>query len=398
MDPADVVLRFLESVGRRSEAEFYVNLFRAEPKEQFAAIAVDADVAGAASEAVVLALRFLAALSLTPVVLLGHLEPQEARPQAGRLHQRLTGAGVAARLVTAPDVSALAEQCASCTQAGVLPIVALGPAEGATLEERFEEIGGLLAALKTRKLVFLHRPGGLRRDGALLPLVNLSTGFTGLERSEELSPKERVMVVQSRRLIFDLVAHRLTVSITSPLNVQRELFTVKGAGTLLRRGAVIERKRSFAEADLPRLKALLSSSFGRAPLDGFFGRAVDRLYLEEAYRGAAILEATPHGAYLTKFAVEREAQGEGIARDLWDALAAEHPVVFWRARPENPINEWYGKLADGLHRLPNWVVFWKGVAVDQVPNAIAFALGRPADLPDTESAAAPTLASSTAEP
>jgi hypothetical protein len=34
-----VVLRFLESVGRRAEAEFYVQLFRSEPKEQFGAIA-----------------------------------------------------------------------------------------------------------------------------------------------------------------------------------------------------------------------------------------------------------------------------------------------------------------------------------------------------------------------
>ena len=38
MEPAEVVLRFLESVGRRSEAEFYISLFRAEPKEQFAEI------------------------------------------------------------------------------------------------------------------------------------------------------------------------------------------------------------------------------------------------------------------------------------------------------------------------------------------------------------------------
>ena len=43
--PAEVVLRFLESVGRRSEAEFYVELFRKVPKESFAAISVDANVA-----------------------------------------------------------------------------------------------------------------------------------------------------------------------------------------------------------------------------------------------------------------------------------------------------------------------------------------------------------------
>ncbi len=381
MEPADVVLRFLESVGRRSEAEFYVNLFRAEPKEQFAAIGVDANVARNASEAVVLALRFLAALGLAPVVVLGHFEPAEAFEHGSRIHRRLARAGVPAELVSSPDVAALAGRCATLARSGVLPIVTFGAADGATLEERFEKLGGLVAALKTRKLLFLHRPGGLRRDGSLVPIVNLSTEEAPFAKSRELSRKERALVGQSRRLVFELVPHKLTVAITSPLNILRELFTVKGAGTLLRKGSLIERRSSFAEVDVARLKALLTSSFGRAPYDDLFSRDVQRIYLEQGYRGAAILEATPHGAYLTKFAVEREAQGEGIARDLWDALAAEHPVVFWRARPENPIHEWYAKLADGLLRLPGWVVYWRGLALERVPDAVHCALSRPVDLP-----------------
>ena len=43
MEPADAVLRFLDGLGRRSEADFYLSLFRAEPKERFAAISVDAN-------------------------------------------------------------------------------------------------------------------------------------------------------------------------------------------------------------------------------------------------------------------------------------------------------------------------------------------------------------------
>ena len=38
-DAAGVVLTFLESVGRRSEAELYLKLFRELPKESFAIIA-----------------------------------------------------------------------------------------------------------------------------------------------------------------------------------------------------------------------------------------------------------------------------------------------------------------------------------------------------------------------
>ena len=104
MEPADVVLRFLESVGRRSEAEFYINLFRAEPKEQFAAIGVDANVARHATEAVVLHLRFLAALGLAPVVVLGHFEPTDSLEHGARIQRRLGRAGVPGELVAAVRV------------------------------------------------------------------------------------------------------------------------------------------------------------------------------------------------------------------------------------------------------------------------------------------------------
>jgi acetylglutamate synthase len=385
MEASDVVLRFLESVGKRSEAEFYISLFRAEPKEQFAAIGVDANVARHATEAVVLHLRFLAALGLAPVVFLGHFEPKDAPEHAARIFRRLGRAGVQSEVLPSAELGAsLSARCEQSARAGILPIVTFDAADGTTVEERFARLGQLVADLRTRKVIFLHRPGGLRREGVLVPIVNLSADYVALERARELSRKERALLVQSRRLVFDLVPHKLTVSITSPLNLLRELFTVKGAGTLMRRGAQIERKSSFADIDTERLRQLLASSFGRAPFETFFDKNVLQIYLEQGYRGAAILVSTPIGAYLTKFAVEREAQGEGIARDLWDALASEHPVVFWRARAANPINEWYTKLADGLARFPEWTVYWKGLPYEHAPMAIAYALSQAADLPPRE--------------
>src|SRR5260370_41042851 len=94
MGPADVVLRFLESVGSRRESDFYLALFRAGEPERFAAISVDANVARHAAEAVTLDLRFLAALGLFPVVFFGLFESTEAMEQASRLGRRLDKAGV----------------------------------------------------------------------------------------------------------------------------------------------------------------------------------------------------------------------------------------------------------------------------------------------------------------
>jgi acetylglutamate kinase len=385
MEPADVVLRFLESVGRRSEAEFYLGLFRAEPKEQFAAISVDANVARHAWEAVVLDLKFLAALGLMPVVVLGLFEPTDAEEHGARIRRRLEKGAVAAQLIAVEQSSEpaqLAEAITLLARAGTVPILTFGPPMLAlTVEDRFARMGALLAALRTRKLIFLHRPGGLRQKGELVQLANLTTDFSSLQGSKELSRKERAMVTQSRRLILELVPHKLLVAITSPFNLFRELFTTKGAGTLLRRGAVLSRRDGLAGIDRDQLRALLISAFGRPPVDEFFDRPVSQVYVEENLRGAALLLDTPLGAYLTKFAVDREAQGEGMGRDLWALIAADHPTVFWRARAHNPVVAWYDQLCDGMVRLPDWNVYWKGLPSDRIPAAIAFALAQPVDIP-----------------
>src|SRR2546422_2298631 len=89
LDPAGVVLRFLESAGRPEEARFYLDLFRARPREQFAAIAIDGNVMRDAVDAVVLDLRFLAALDLFPTVVLGLMQGADVAAHARRLHRRL---------------------------------------------------------------------------------------------------------------------------------------------------------------------------------------------------------------------------------------------------------------------------------------------------------------------
>lgn len=381
MEPPEVVLRFLESVGRRDEAEFYLNLFRAEPKEQFAAITVDANVARHATEAVVLHLRFLAALGLMPVVALGLFEPTDAPEHAARIRRRLERAAVPAMVLPVSGAHDLPGQVTEAARAGTLPILTFALTDGETSEERFARLGALLSSLRTHKLIFLHRPGGLRQGGNLVRLVNLTADFAQLFASRDLSRKERAILTQSRRLIFELVPHKLLIAVTSPLNLFRELFTFKGAGTMLRRGATLSRHDGIAGLDRARISGLLASAFGRPPIDAFFDRPAHRVYLEEAYRGVAIVVDTPLGSYLTKFAVDREAQGEGTGRDLWEAMFVEHPTLFWRARPRNPIVDWYTQLADGLHRLPDWNIYWKGLPQDRIPAAIDYALAQPVDIP-----------------
>lgn len=381
--PQDVVLRFLESTGRPSETRLYLSLFRARPREQFAAIAIDANVMADAADAVVQDLRFLSALDLFPTVVLGIFQPGDAAAHARVLRRHLEAEGVNVEELS-DATPLLPVRVTAAVAAGAVPIVVYEAGGGGDARDRLESLGTLLKELQARKLLFLHRPGGLRQGGALVPIVNLTTDVPVLLSSREVSRKEALILEESRRLCEAMAPIPFTVAVTSPLNLLRELFTVKGAGTLLRRGARIVRHEGWDGIDLAQVRELLSSSFGRAPSPAFFERTPGRVYLEEAYRGCAILMDSPRGAYLTKFAVSAEAQGEGIARDLWDAFIADTPVVFWRARRTNPISDWYAKLCDGLVRLPDWTVYWKGIATRQIPDAIEWALSQPIDIPRDE--------------
>jgi acetylglutamate kinase len=262
VEPADVVLRFLASVGRADDAEFYLALFRAEARERFALLHVDANVMRGAADAVALELGFLAALGLSPTVTLGLFAPAEAGEDARSLRRRLDAARVPAALVGG------AADAAAAARRGEIPIMALAGGN----DERELQLLRLVDELASRKLIFLARAGGFRVKGEVVPLVNLSTEAEALGRSRDLTRKEQAILSFARRAVFG-VGHRLTVAVTSPLDLLRELFTVKGAGTMLRRGAVFLRQR-FADVDRDRLTALLSSSFGRPPVEAFFEQPI----------------------------------------------------------------------------------------------------------------------------
>ena len=87
----------------------------------------------------------------------------------------------------------------------------------------------------------------------------------------------------------------------------------------------------------------------------------------------------PGGLYLSKFAVDTDARGEGVAQEIWDKMIEDTPSLFWRARKTNPVNRWYTRVADGFIRRDPWIVFWKGVEVESIPSLVKWATSLPED-------------------
>jgi acetylglutamate kinase len=381
MEP-EIIQRFLESVGQKADVDLYLKLFRSQKKESFAIISADAQIVKSALDPFHFDLRILNGLGLIPVVLLGLDGAREVDRQALRVQEWLVEDAVPARIVSSgANMTPEAIDAVRATIAeGAIPLLSLEAASGTHADGRVKMLATLASSLAARRLIFLSRGAGLGpRNSPPLSVVNLSVDHDGLVGGNALSRRQITLLRQVKQLL-EQVPHRMSVAVVNPLHLLRELFTVTGAGTLIRRGSHIETRLGWTDVDQTRLRALFHSAFGKVLRPDFFETPVERTYIEEGYLGAGVIRDAPVGVYLTKFAVERQAQGEGIGGEIWSMMVRDYPGFFWRARPANPINSWYIKQCDGMARFPDWFVFWRGLPIERIDPAIRYALSEPTDL------------------
>jgi len=384
MDP-DIIHRFLESVGQKADVDLYLKLFRSQRKESFAIIVADAQIVRAALDPFHFDLRILAGLGLYPVVLVGLLDARDADKQSQRILEWLLEDEVPAKVIgSGTDLPQEIQTSVRQTlEQNTIPIVSLAAAKEFAIDDRFRLLRTLAASLESRKVIFLSTSSGIEREGApRISLVNLSADYERLLTTSDL-PRRHASLLRHVKILLDQLPQRMSVAVVNPLQLLRELFTVSGAGTMIRKGSRIEKHAGLGGVDRGRLTALLESAFGRALIPGAMedgGLVVtqsEHVYLEENYLGAALLGNTDIAPYLSKFAVNRQAQGEGIGGEIWSMLTRDFPVFFWRAVPSNPIVPFYAKQCDGLVRFPEWHVYWRGLTPDKIRPAIDYALSLP---------------------
>jgi len=261
-------------------------------------------------------------------------------------------------------------------QAGSIPVIAsLGETAGGQILNINADFAAneLVQVLQPYKIVFLTGTGGLLdAQGRVIDSINLSTEYEHLLAQPWVHGGMRVKIEQVKQLL-DRLPLSSSVSITRPAELAKELFTHKGSGTLVRRGERVLQAERWEALDLPRLRGLVESAFGRRLAPDYFERtALHRAYVSENYRAAVILVDGDGGTYLDKFAVLDEAQGEGLGRAVWQVMRDENPRVFWRSRHGNPVNAFYYAEADGHIKQEQWNVFWYGMeGFDAIARCVA---------------------------
>ena len=240
----------------------------------------------------------------------------------------------------------------------------------------------LVRELQPYKIVFLTGTGGLLDgDGRIIDSINLSSEYEALMAQPWLDGGMRLKLAQVKQLL-DGLPPASSVSITRPVELARELFTHKGSGTLVRRGERVLQADAWEQLDLPRLRALVESAFGRRLAADYFERTrLHRAFVSEHYRAAVLLTSEDAGIYLDKFAVLDEAQGEGLGRAVWQVMRAQVPRLFWRSRRGNPVNPFYFAECDGCLKQPRWKVFWYGHdALAEITGCVEHCEARPSTL------------------
>jgi acetylglutamate synthase len=407
-DMRTTIVRLLSNMASTREIQLYLKRFSQLDAARFAVVKVGGTVLRDELGALVSSLAFLQQVGLTPIVL------HDAGPQ---LDEELATAGVAwnpdtlssAALAVVRRVSRLenlrlveALQAAGVRATSIptgvfeadylsresgllgkvvtvhtgsidaaiavrsIPVIAsLGETAGGQILglDANDAADALVTRLEPYKIIFLTPTAGLLdAQGRLIESISLSAQYEELMRQPWLDESVRSQIEQVRAMLLRLPPSS-SVSITSPDEMAKELFTHRGSGTLIRRGEKIHTHTSWDDVDVERLRALIESSFRRTLAPDYFAcTRPARVYVSEHYRAAIVLTREASLTYMDKFAVSDDAQGEGLGRAIWQVMRAENPQLFWRSRRGNAINEFYFANSDGAVKDADWTVFWYGIA------------------------------------
>jgi len=213
-------------------------------------------------------------------------------------------------------------------------------------------VNEIVKIIKPKKLIFLTKTGGvLDSKENVIPYINL-----GDEILEDITGGMAFKIDEIKKLVNDVPD--CAVTITSPENMIKEIFTIKGSGTYIKNYSINWEK----EFDKSKLKQMLESSFGKSLSKNYFDSGIEDIIVEKDYKGAAIIKKYYGEYYLDKFAVGKESQGTGLGKAMWDKLNKKYDKLIWRSLPENKFNEFYFKNSTGMIKNTHWNVFWKGIA------------------------------------
>ncbi len=410
-----LIREVLLQLGNSTEAAYYLDHYKKSNQVKFAVVKVGGSVIESELEELAQSLSLLTHLGLTPIVLHGagpqldaemikqNIEVtkldglrvsddktmQVVEPVIKKVHQKLIDALKAVDI----DTKSIFNQVFVCDYLDQEKYGFVGDIKQVNLTEINQAIANnkvpvisclgtdgngqvmnINADIAIRKLVWESKPakvlfvtptGGLLDENQqLISAVQLLNQYDDLMQQSWLHSGMKLKIQQIYQLLKPM-PRKLSVSITSASELAKELFTHKGKGTFVSMGEHIYNHNILGTAVKMQLKSLLESTFKRKlKMDFFDNIDLQSVIISESGQAAALVTKGHNGmAYLNKFAVTPQAQGQGLGKSIWQQMLLSHPKVYWRSRMENQINNWYYKQADCSYKKGGWIVFSCGMSL-----------------------------------
>ncbi|KAL2871478.1 bifunctional acetylglutamate kinase/N-acetyl-gamma-glutamyl-phosphate reductase [Aspergillus lucknowensis] len=419
------VVQLLSNIGSKREVAQYLAHFTSVSQQQFAVIKVGGAILTEHLETLSTALAFLNHVGLYPIVVHGAgpqlnrmLEDAGVEPQFEdgirvtdgktlalarklfleenlKLVEELERMGVRARPLTAGVFQAdyldkakynlvgkingvNKNPIQSAIDAGCLPILTsmAETPDGQVLNVNADVAAGELArALQPLKIVYLAEKGGLFNGdtGEKISAINLDEEYDHLMTQWWVRHGTRLKIKEMKDLLSDL-PRTSSVAIIHPADLQKELFTDSGAGTLIRRGNKVHTRTSLSEfEDVAALKDVLIRDREGLDAQAIVDRYIEALkerefkaYFDEPMNALAVVlppqkDVISAAAHLATFTITKSGWLTNVADNVFAAIKKDYPKLVWTVKEDDENLTWFFDKADGSLSREGEVLFWYGV-------------------------------------
>lgn len=416
------VVQLLSNIGSKREVQQYLSHFTSVSSQQFAVIKVGGAIITEHLQNLSSALAFLNHVGLYPVVVHGAgpqlnkmLEDAGVEPQFEdgirvtdgktlslarklfleenlKLVEQLENMGVRARPITTGVFSADyldkekynlvgkinkvdKKPIESAIEAGCLPILTsmAETPDGQVLNVNADVAAGELArSLQPLKIVYLAEKGGLFNGdtGEKISAINLDEEYDHLMTQWWVRHGTRLKIKEMKDLLMDL-PRTSSVAIIHPADLQKELFTDSGAGTLIRRGNKVNIKSSLSEfEDIEALKDVLirdrEGLDARATVDRYVDGLKDRpfkAYFDDPMEALAVVMPQQDSAFahLATFTITKAGWLTNVADNVFTGIKKDFPKLVWTVKADDENLTWFFDKADGSLSRDGDVLFWYGL-------------------------------------
>lgn len=170
--------------------------------------------------------------------------------------------------------------------------------------------------------------------------------------------------------LLDHLPRSSSVAIISVDQLQKELFTDSGAGTLIQRGYKLYKSDSIEQVGAERLRSTLKEndeeiSSGKKSVAQFFGelsKSPYTIYGDEPFDVVAFV-SRPEGEIpiLTKMVATKNGILNSVNDNVWNSIKKDHKRLVWTARSDDENRAWHYERADGSFSRNGRSLFYYGI-------------------------------------